>query len=169
MDQITIKTPNPKCRLYWCLIDFIDWKYSQSCCYFRPALRSIAPLTFSLVGSPTLPLFPVWISTYTVVFTRLQCVRGGGVWAHSKGGGLGQIKTCRQVPLLVIFLEISTFRVWCLYRYLIHVVPLAIYSLTPGQGPGTPADRKTHANMAARDGPHPYYTSFRHFYLLSKK
>jgi len=23
-DQITIKTPNPKCRLYWCLIEFID-------------------------------------------------------------------------------------------------------------------------------------------------
>ncbi len=25
MDQINIKTPNPKCRLYWCLIEFIDW------------------------------------------------------------------------------------------------------------------------------------------------
>ena len=24
MDQITIKTPNPKCRLYWRLIEFID-------------------------------------------------------------------------------------------------------------------------------------------------
>ncbi len=31
IDQITIKTPNPKCRLYWCLIEFIDWRYSQSC------------------------------------------------------------------------------------------------------------------------------------------
>jgi hypothetical protein len=38
MDQITIKTPNPKCRLYWCLIEFMDWRYSQSCWYFRPAL-----------------------------------------------------------------------------------------------------------------------------------
>ncbi len=35
---ITIKTPNPKCRLYWCLREFIDWRYSQSCWYFRPAL-----------------------------------------------------------------------------------------------------------------------------------
>jgi hypothetical protein len=26
MDQITIKTPNPKCRLYWCLIEFIEWR-----------------------------------------------------------------------------------------------------------------------------------------------
>ncbi len=34
MDQITIKTPNHKCRLQWCLIEFIDWRYSQSCWYF---------------------------------------------------------------------------------------------------------------------------------------
>jgi hypothetical protein len=38
IDQLTIKTPNPKCRLYWCLIEFIDWRYSQSCWYFRPLL-----------------------------------------------------------------------------------------------------------------------------------
>ncbi len=38
MDKITFKTPNPQCRLYWCLIEFIDWRYSQSCWYFRPAL-----------------------------------------------------------------------------------------------------------------------------------
>ncbi len=24
MDQITLKTPNPKCRLYWCLVEFMD-------------------------------------------------------------------------------------------------------------------------------------------------
>jgi hypothetical protein len=23
MDQITVKTPNPRCRLYWCLIEFV--------------------------------------------------------------------------------------------------------------------------------------------------
>jgi hypothetical protein len=37
-DQITIKTPNSKCLLYWCLIEFIDWRYSQSCWYFQPLL-----------------------------------------------------------------------------------------------------------------------------------
>jgi hypothetical protein len=26
MDQISIKTPNPKCRLYCCIIEFIDWR-----------------------------------------------------------------------------------------------------------------------------------------------
>ncbi len=25
------KTTNPKCRLYWCIIEFIDWIYSQAC------------------------------------------------------------------------------------------------------------------------------------------
>jgi hypothetical protein len=28
IDQITIMTtPNAKCRLYWCLVEFIDWRY----------------------------------------------------------------------------------------------------------------------------------------------
>ncbi len=36
MEHGTIKTQNPKCRLYWCLVEFIDWRYSQSCWYFRP-------------------------------------------------------------------------------------------------------------------------------------
>ncbi len=44
MDQITIKTPNSKCRHYWCLIEFRDWRYSQSCWYFRPLFQTSAPL-----------------------------------------------------------------------------------------------------------------------------
>ncbi len=28
MDQISIKIPNPKSRLYWCFIEFTDWRYS---------------------------------------------------------------------------------------------------------------------------------------------
>jgi hypothetical protein len=38
MDEGTIKTQNPQCRLYWCLIELIDWRYSPSCWYFRPLL-----------------------------------------------------------------------------------------------------------------------------------
>ncbi len=34
LDEGTIKTQNPKCRLYW----FIDRRYSHSCWYFRPLL-----------------------------------------------------------------------------------------------------------------------------------
>ncbi len=78
MDKLTIKTPNPKCRLYWCLIEFIDWRYSQSCWYFRPALWTIAPLTFSLVG---LPLPIPCVNTEQVYCIHLNCVcytvRGG--------------------------------------------------------------------------------------------
>ncbi len=95
MDQISIKTPNPKCRLYWRLIDFIDWRYSHSCWHFRPLLWTSAPLSFSLVHLLPPPLFPVWIRTGVPVF--IQCVTGGGI------GGLRQINTCCQVPLLVKF------------------------------------------------------------------
>jgi hypothetical protein len=38
MDEIPRQTPNPKCRLYWCLLEFMDWRCSQSCWYFRPLL-----------------------------------------------------------------------------------------------------------------------------------
>jgi hypothetical protein len=72
MDQITVKTPFPKCRLYRCLIEFIDWRTSQSCWYFRLLLWTSAPLTFSLVHlPPPFPPFPVWINTGYVF---IQCV-----------------------------------------------------------------------------------------------
>ncbi len=93
--NICIKTPNPSCRLYWCLIEFIDWSYSQSCWYFRPLLWTSAPLTFSVVHLPLLPSFPVWISTGVCIHT--VCNRGGGI------GGLRQINTCRKAYLLVNF------------------------------------------------------------------
>ncbi len=41
LNNYCIKTPNPKCHHYWCLIKFIDWRYSQSCWYFRPALWTL--------------------------------------------------------------------------------------------------------------------------------
>ncbi len=44
------KDTNPKGRLYLCLIEVIDRRYSQSCWYFRPLLCTSAPLTFSLVN-----------------------------------------------------------------------------------------------------------------------
>jgi hypothetical protein len=33
MDQITIKTPNPKSFHYWWLIGFTDWRYSSQSCW----------------------------------------------------------------------------------------------------------------------------------------
>ncbi len=111
MDQISTKTPNLKCRF----IEFIDWRYSQSCWYLQPLLWTSAPLTFSLVLLPPLLLFPLWIIKGVHVF--IQCVTGGG-----EIGGLRQKNTCRQVPLLII-LKKSRYRVWCLYSYLVHEYP----------------------------------------------
>ncbi len=93
----TVKTSNLKCRLYWCLIEFIDWRHSQSCWYFRPLLWTSAPLTFLLVDlpPPPPPAILVWISTGVRIHT--VCNRGVGEGI----GGLRQINTCRQVPLLV--------------------------------------------------------------------
>ncbi len=88
-------------RHKWCLIKFTDWRYSQSCWYCRPLLWTSVPLTFSLVHlnppPPTIPPFPVWISTGVSIQT--VCKRGEGI------GGLRQINTCRQVPLLVNLLR----------------------------------------------------------------
>jgi hypothetical protein len=64
---------------------------------FDSSLSTAAPLTSSLVQlPPPLPCANKWIS---VMNTRKQCVRGDGVL------GLGQINTCRKVPL-----QISCFR-----------------------------------------------------------
>ncbi len=99
MVPISRKTPNPKCRLYWCLLEFIDWRHSQSCWYFRPLLWTSAPLTFSLVHlpPPPSPPFPVWIST-GVCTVFIQCVTGEGV-----GEGIGASDRWREVPLLFNF------------------------------------------------------------------
>ncbi len=55
MDLITIKTPNTKCRLWLCLIEFIDWRNYQSCWYIifnRPWTSD--PLTFKTPAAKSL-------------------------------------------------------------------------------------------------------------------
>ena len=64
MGQISIKTPNPKCRLYWCLIEFIDWRYSQSCRYFRPSFANCWPS--NILSGKSLPPFQSQSTEQTV-------------------------------------------------------------------------------------------------------
>jgi hypothetical protein len=53
--QITKKTPNPKCRLYWCLIEFKDWRYSQSCWFFLTSCKLSSLYLLSSSPPPPLP------------------------------------------------------------------------------------------------------------------
>ncbi len=86
MDQITVKTPNPECR-YWYLIEFMDWRYSQSCWYSRPLLWTSAPLTFSLVHllflvnfqeKPTLRVCSMLLKIHFLIFwTSCGCLELG--------------------------------------------------------------------------------------------
>ncbi len=86
MDTLTIKTPNPKCRLCWCLIEFIDWRHSQSCWYFRSALRTIAPLTSLWLASSRPPLPCTWISKLYTGSLYCVCKRGGSMGSKEKRG-----------------------------------------------------------------------------------
>jgi hypothetical protein len=58
MDKITIKTPNPKCYLYWCLIEFVECRLEiQSVMLvFSTPLVKYCPSNL-LIDSPT--PFPV--------------------------------------------------------------------------------------------------------------
>ncbi len=86
-DQITIKTPNTKCLLYWCLIEFIDWRYSQSHdWYFRPLMWTSAPLAFSMVHLPP-PPFSVWISRSIFKKSRHLGLESISYLVHAQGAG----------------------------------------------------------------------------------
>ncbi len=83
----------------------------------------LAPL-YLLSSSLPRP-FPAWVSIYR---SDTLCI-----WPDSEPpkllyhpkqnlGREGASDTCRQVPLLDNFKK-PTFRVWCLYRYLVHARP----------------------------------------------
>ncbi len=81
-----------------CLAEFIEWRYSQSCWYFRPSFVNCCPS--NLLSGWTLPPSPPCVNNYSILYTTIQCVRG------VDGYGvlcLRQINTCRKVPLQVNF------------------------------------------------------------------
>jgi hypothetical protein len=97
MDEWTIKTPNPKCQLFFkiylltdfaalCLTDFIDWRYIHSWLVFSNQLVNCSPIdegpiivyccpsTFSLTSPPP-------FQTKCTVHTE-------SVWLWGGGGGV---------------------------------------------------------------------------------
>ncbi len=73
---INYKDTKTKCRLYWCLKEFIDWRYSQSCWYFRPSFVNYCPLTFSLVYLTHPSPLP---KSHSTVYTNSVWLGGGVV------------------------------------------------------------------------------------------
>jgi hypothetical protein len=135
MDEGTINTPYPKCRLYWCSIEFIDWRqwrYSKSCWCFRPILWTLAPLP-SLWPPPALPPFQSQLTLYT-----------DSVWLWGGGGRRRRgVLSCVVDHILQKFSTLfltsfrtykiatppqtktpvkTTFRDWCLYSFFVHCV-----------------------------------------------
>ncbi len=120
------RTINPKCRLYWCLIEFVDWRFSQSCWYFRPPVNC-CPSTFSLTSpNPS----PPSKSKRTVLTDSVW--RGGGRW-----GVLSCVVDHILQEFNTLFLTRfrtykiatppqtrtpvkTTFRDWCLYSSFVH-------------------------------------------------
>jgi hypothetical protein len=76
--------------------ELIDWRFSQSCWYFRPSFVNCCRSNL-LSGSTPLPPFPVWLS---ILNTHMLFVRGGGGYGFL---GFRQINTFRKVPLQVDF------------------------------------------------------------------
>jgi hypothetical protein len=124
IDEETINKQNPKCRLYWCLIKFIDWRYSQSCWYFRPLLWTVAPLP-SLWPSP--PPSQSKRTTYTsiqcvlwVVLGVLSCVVDH-ILQKFNTLFLTRFGTCKiATPAQTKTPVRTTFRDWCLYSSFVH-------------------------------------------------
>ncbi len=130
---INYKDTKTKCRLYWYLIEFLDWRYSQSYWYFRPSFVNYWPSNL-LSGSPPLPP-PSPKSKYSLYTQCLAGRGGGGVLScvgdnilqeinilflarlrtykialppqtkTQEGRGPQQINTCRKVTLQVNFFK----------------------------------------------------------------
>jgi hypothetical protein len=128
MDDRTIKTPNPICRLFFkiglltdfaalCFTDFIDWRYIHSVvCIFDPAwtvapmeegtiLVNCYPSSFSLTSPPS-PLPKLKNLLYSIY---RQCVWLGGdvelccrpyaaVVLHSVSGQIQSLQNCYTTP-----------------------------------------------------------------------
>jgi hypothetical protein len=93
---INYKDTKSKFRLHLCLIEFINWRYSQSCWYFRPSFVKYCPCNLLSGSPPPVPPSPFPKSKYNIY---RQSVSGKGWW---KGGGCWVVLEtifCRSLTL----------------------------------------------------------------------
>ncbi len=115
MDEGTIKTPIPKCRLYWCFClgrcsNFVGSESGQK--------QSVKLLEYGLQHNPTPPPQPHFLYNLYCAFTL---GRGEG-WGRSERRQRGNIsQEGSPVYKLQTTLVKTTFRVWCLYSSFVNV------------------------------------------------
>ncbi len=85
IDQITIKTPSPKCHLFWFIVIVYRLEIQSVMLVFFTPLLNLRHSTLFTGSSPP-PPFPLWISTGICIYK--VCDGGGGdrvVWIASTG------------------------------------------------------------------------------------
>jgi hypothetical protein len=100
IDELTIKTPNPKCHLYWYLNRVYRMEIQSVMLVFSTQLCELLPLLPSLwFKSPPIPPSLCEYVYCAVSYTRIQCAcKGGGIC-----GSVPKINNCRKDPLQVNF------------------------------------------------------------------
>jgi hypothetical protein len=125
MDEGIVKTQNPKCRLHWCLKEFLAWRHSQSCWYFYDPSCELLPLYLLSHHPRPSPLRKV--NVQCTVYRQRMAVGGGGVLIcvvdyilqEFNTLFLTRFRTCKiatppqtKTPVKTIFVD------WCLYSSL---------------------------------------------------
>ncbi len=72
---INYKETKTKCRLYWYLIEFIDWRYNQQCWYFWPNFVNYC--LYNLL-SGSLPPPPPKVKVQYILYRQCMDGKGGG-------------------------------------------------------------------------------------------
>ncbi len=140
-----------------CLIEFIDWRYCQSCWYFWPSFVNYCSLTFSLVHLPPFPKSKYSIYRQcvarkawgvlscvgdhilqefnTLFLTRFRTYKSSSTTPNKNLGeeGVSDYNTCRKVYLQVNLLD-STHRQRHLVLLSISLIFLRYVLTVPSPG-----------------------------------
>ncbi len=109
--HLKLLTCNGTLRHAFITVYFINWRYSQSCWYFRPSFVKCCPANLLSGSTVPPPPFPVLIS---ILYTGIQCVKwGGGLW----GSGPQTDKHLPQSPQSFLDDDILHWLLWVLSFY----------------------------------------------------